>query len=571
MIHTSILQNDFTTVIFWVIVAIPVAFILYFVFANVFFKGRKNKRIVRDFERKYNYIHNVLVTQDSTYIKRLETIASANLLFADTYTEFSDRYEQLRDETDRQARASIEDLKASLNQKNRVFKESFSRNRPILLNFERLVNELNKELTKLVKPEEDARQASLNEKEELRRIMAIYRSHQAELVMVEESFEKIFANIEELFIDYEDCVSKADYEEAKKKLVLIDKILRELKNKLDVLPTLCVKTTKVIPDKILDLERTYQDLVKQSYPLHNLMVKTGIEEMRTSLNNISKKLKLFEVNGVAEILDKMADRIEQYFVAFKREKAERIVYENEFDAAYQGVNVLEKKFIKLANTIPTIKEVYMLTPARESQIETIKSSINAVSNIKRTLDTFIHSSTHQPFSVLVEKMRALQQEASKVTQAMDEFQYYLESLKVDSENAYLLIHTFFYKLKSAEKNLRELNIPAYAEPLAIRLDQCYSTLEMIDSTLHVKPIDVERVNTLVQDLNMNGEVLLSEIDSQYNMSILAENAIVYANRERTNFVEVQKLLNQSEQMFEEGYFEKAYIEAGNVLKKYRSR
>ena len=94
---------------------------------------------------------------------------------------------------------------------------------------------------------------------------------------------------------------------------------------------------------------------------------------------------------------------------------------------------------------------------------------------------------------------------------------------------------------------------------------------MIDSTLHVKPIDVERVNTLVQDLNMNGEVLLSEIDSQYNMSILAENAIVYANRERTNFVEVQKLLNQSEQMFEEGYFEKAYIEAGNVLKKYRSR
>lgn len=571
MIFATTLQNELPTIIFWGIVAIPVALVLYFLFANVFFKGRKNKRIVRDFERKYNYIHNVLVNQDSAYIKRLETIASANLLFAETYTEYNDRYATLRDETDASARHAIEDLKASLNQKNKVFKDSFLRNRPILLNFERLVNELNKELTKLVKPEEDARQASLNEKEELRRIMAIYRAHQSELVIVEDSFEKIFSNIETLFIDYEEDVSRADYEEAKKKLVLIDKILRELKSKLDVLPSLCVKTTKIVPEKITELERTYQDLVKQSFPLHNLMVKSGIEEMRTSLGNIEHRIKLFEVKGLDELLDKMVDRIDHYFIAFKREKAERVVYENEFDGAYQGVNALEKKFIKLANTIPTIKEVYMLTPERENQIETIKNSINQVSMIKRTLDTFIHSSTHQPFSVLVEKMRALQNEAAIVTQSMDEFQHYLESLKLDAENAFLLIHTFFYKLKMAEKNLRELNIPAFSEPLAIRLDQCYSTLETIDSTLHVKPIDVQRINSLVEDLNLNGESLLSDIDNQYNMSILAENAIVYANRERPNFKEVQNLIKQSETMFEEGYFEKAYIEAGNVLKKYRSR
>ena len=74
-------------------------------------------------------------------------------------------------------------------------------------------------------------------------------------------------------------------------------------------------------------------------------------------------------------------------------------------------------------------------------------------------------------------------------------------------------------------------------------------------------------NVLV--LTEKGQVLLDEIDSQYNLSVLAENAIVYVNRDRQHLSDIQKLVSQSEGMFYEGNFEKSYVETGNILKEIR--
>ena len=68
------------------------------------------------------------------------------------------------------------------------------------------------------------------------------------------------------------------------------------------------------------------------------------------------------------------------------------------------------------------------------QINLIKDDINRMSAIKRTLDSFVHSSTKQPYSILLKKMTDLQIEMSKIEKTLNDFHTYLRSLKENTEN-----------------------------------------------------------------------------------------------------------------------------------------
>ena len=54
------------------------------------------------------------------------------------------------------------------------------------------------------------------------------------------------------------------------------------------------------------------------------------------------------------------------------------------------------------------------------------------------------------------------------------------------------------------------------------------------------------------------------------MMMLAENAIMYANKGRSHLSDIDQLVIQAETFFKEGDFEQAYIIAGNALKKIKA-
>ena len=54
------------------------------------------------------------------------------------------------------------------------------------------------------------------------------------------------------------------------------------------------------------------------------------------------------------------------------------------------------------------------------------------------------------------------------------------------------------------------------------------------------------------------------------MMILAENAIMYANKGRSHLSDIDQLVSQAETFFNEGEFEQAYIIAGNALVKIKA-
>lgn len=532
------------------------------------FSGLRYKKQVRELSRRFEYLHALLFGQDSQYVKRIEIISLTNLLYVNTHMTFNKRFKDIRDKGDASAQTTINDLKDLLSDRDyKALKAALPKAKEVIDSYDDEVNSLNSNLLVVIKPEEECRQKSLMLKEELRKIKQDYYVKQADLTLVAPSFETVFNKLDDRFKDFESYVESAQYEDANNRLPEISKVLKELANAIKEMPNICVTIQSVIPEKLASLENKYEELLSSGYPLHHLLVKGNIEDMRRELNILTNSVQKFELDGVNERLDGMLAQIDDYFNSFEKEKDARVSFESDCDKVYSYANSIDKKYIRLCNSLPEVKKIYVISEEENAKIGAIKVLVNKAGATKRSLDTFIHSVTKQPYTILVEKMNLLNDESNSTSQAIDDFDRYLLSLKNDSEVAFNSVSTFDTKMKDAEYYLRLMDIPALNKKYQPDIDRCYDLLNQIYTKLNNLPIDVALINQLENELNQVGESVFNSTKEDYQQMLMANGSILFANRDRRHLGEIDATLKQAEGFYFSGEFKKAYDETNAVLKR----
>ena len=532
------------------------------------FSGLRYKKQVRELSRRFEYLHALLFGQDSQYVKRIEIISLTNLLYVNTHMTFNKRFKDIRDKGDASAQTTINDLKDLLSDRDyKALKAALPKAKEVIDSYDDEVNSLNSDLLVVIKPEEECRQKSLMLKEELRKIKQDYYVKQADLTLVVPSFETVFNKLDDRFKDFESYVESAQYDDANNRLPEISKVLKELANVIKEMPNICVTIQSVIPEKLASLENKYEELLSSGYPLHHLLVKGNIEDMRRELNILTNSVQKFELDGVNERLDGMLAQIDDYFNSFEKEKDARVSFESDCDKVYSYANSIDKKYIRLCNSLPEVKKIYVISEEENAKIGAIKVLVNKAGATKRSLDTFIHSVTKQPYTILVEKMNLLNDESNSTSQAIDDFDRYLLSLKNDSEVAFNSVSTFDTKMKDAEYYLRLMDIPALNKKYQPDIDRCYDLLNQIYTKLNSLPIDVALINQLENELNQVGESVFNSTKEDYQQMLMANGSILFANRDRRHLGEMDATLKQAEGFYFSGEFKKAYDETNAVLKR----
>ena len=565
--------SDQTLIIIIILIVLFVLAILS-IFIFIFVRKRNYRKEVRKLEGKFQKAHILLLTQCSNYVRRLEVISHSNLLYGDKHRKYLMKFKDIRDKYDTKAQNAINNIKDLATENNyKKLKIDLPQARNIITEFETEVNELNSNLLKEIKPEDDARQKALLLQENYRRIKNEYDLHNNELTLVSESYEKIFKLVDDKFSEFNNCIESAQYDEANEILPKIDKILHQLSSIGRELPKLVALVNTIIPDKIASLQNAYEVMIQDNYPLHHLTVNVNIREMNDRLELLKNKIRIFDINGVQDQLDKISASIDDFFVLFDEEKKAREQFENDNSGIYQSVNDIERRFIKLKNKIPEVSKIFIINNEYNAKITEIQTEINKVGAFKRSLDTLVHSSVKQPFSVLYSKMNDLHKETDLVISEIESFMAYLESLKRDSEIAYQKIYEYFALLKNAENDLRQINNEFIYSKYKPTIDHLFDLISQVNDLLKVTPIDVEKVNANIEQIHNEGDSLLGangEISQEAKMRILAENAIVYANRSRNKLSDVDDLIKQSEQLFIKGKFEDSYQVATSVLKRIQT-
>ncbi|MCR5079268.1 MAG: septation ring formation regulator EzrA [Bacilli bacterium] len=545
---------------------IGLAVLLYFtLFAHMILKKK-----VREAERKFEYLHALLMGQDSQYIKRIEIISQTNLVYCDIHLAYSKRFKEIRDNSDSFMQTEINRIRDLVDEHNyKSLRIELPHVKEELAEFEAKVNGLNDDLKTVIKPEEECHQISLQLKERLRQVKQDYYVKQTELFLVADSFEKVFSRLDEVFHTFEDFVDSGHYEEAKETLKTTPAIIDELSRDLAVLPDLCISIQSVLPDKINSLRNRYETMIDEGYPLFMIMPKERTSEMSEELEVVTRKVQSFKLAGIQDELDGISAEIEEYFDAFEKEKVARVKFENECEGIYQENSLIEQKNIRLMNAIPDIKKAYAIPAEEQAKVDGIKALISKASATKRNLDTYIHSADNQPYTVLVEKMYLLRDEAQDAERAIQEFNDYLQSLKSDSENALRQVAVYYEMMQSSEIVLRKINISSVTEEYSPRIAELYQTIDKIFNLLYTRPIDVVAINSLVEGLMREGDDVCSGIKKLYDSMIMADAAILMANRERKDFSQMNVILQQTEKLYFAGQFETCYEDTRAAIQRLR--
>ena len=526
------------------------------------------KHQIRELEKKYAYLDALLIGQDSQYIHRLEIISRTNLLYVDKHEQFSRRFKEIYENDDKFAESMIKQLNALVNNKQyKNIKSVISDAKKAMKTFEDKVNAIDNDLYVLIKPEEDSRQSILKLKENYRRVKQTFYANSSDLDLVSSSINQVFDKLDQMFITFETHIESAEYDEAQALLPTIGKVVSALESALSQLPSLCILVNNVIPEKIENLKKNYEEVESLGLPLYNLAFPVRLGEWKGDLEIIRKKLVKLELANIMESLDALQSQIEEVQEQLNNEQADKKYFEDHNNEIYSNVIELEKAFLKVCSLLPDIYRTYVVTDERKQKMEELKQTMNTLGSIKQSLDNYIHSSLKQPFSSLKNKLDELEEQYNKAKEGMEDFKNYIEFLKGSSEEAYTLVFVYYYRLKQAEALLREIALPLFSQQYRVRIEDCYDLLNEIDRAVKVQPIAVDEINEKVDILKATANALFDEIENKFREMQLAESAVVYANRDRNHQDDVHQQLCLLEESFYHGEFVKVYHEANAIFKR----
>ncbi len=547
-----------------------IVLILLIVVCAIFTSRRHAKKMVNDVSKRYRRYHDLLVNEISEELKRIYSIAQLNSDYQEVYTKNDEIYQNVLKNEDYKVSQDIDSLKLLLQQKKyKLIKEEVENARKSLSTLEERYTNLEKSLSKILSLDDENRQTLLTYQKKFRDIRDLAESKKFELKYIEPSLSSLFEKLEESFIEINNLFSCAHYQEAQEKFPELKRVIDALEKSLNVLPRLTTLAFVVIPNNLTELKNRYDELTNQGYPLHHLLFQSSVETFEKNLKHIQNRLTSFQTKNAEYELNQIKDSIFKLNEDFDLEVKAKEDFTSSFEELYNGSYQLENRFIKLRRVVPEYKSTYLLKDECLSSLEGIQREINELDTIKRNLDTYVHASSKQPYSLLNAKLLDLKECTEKIKEHIASVQSYLNSLKDDSENAYNYISKAYLELKDYESLLRKVNVKSLINAYKSNFARCYELIDNIGNVIKVTPIDVSAINEYVELLKQEEESLiahLANIEKQVNQ---AEEAIVYANQFRLKFYDVRTALMTAEKAFFEGDFARTADETVSILKKIR--
>jgi septation ring formation regulator EzrA len=526
------------------------------------------KKPYLDLEKKFKDIMSLHKKDLADHFVRLEKISKSNLVYYQYYENLKIHFQAIEQDVYPKAQQAMDQLlKLVKEHQNKSFNLYYPATRTTLDIYQQSVEDLLNELQKIMQPEDETQSRIEQVKESIRLLRTEYFNRRDSLGLVESQFTNLLKNLDDMMINVDQKMDAGEYDDILVSINKMSKVTTMVLGLLDQLPRLCTLIQTVIPDKLTKLVDDVENLVKLGYPLHHLLIKDTINKAKDELEFCRNKLNNFDVKDMEKQLRSIADRLDQFYPLFEKEKNAKITFDQEYEHIYARVNQIEKNFSKLNAQMPKLKEYYVFEDTKLKDIETIKVLISQLNMTKRGLDTLVLSGTKQPYSLQVDKIMTLKTDSDKADALLQAFQVYTTGLKQKVIDAHQSVNQYYLKFKETEKLLLDLNIPSLIEMHQEKFTEYYQRLKIVVDAFQIFPIDMNVIQENLTFIQTDGDSMMKDIQKTITLAKDAERLLIQANKDRHRTSDHQRIIQLAEQAFFEGKFEKAYQETSNLLKK----
>ena len=408
----------------------------------------------------------------------------------------------------------------------------------------------------ITKSEERNRSVITKLKAIFRECESKYERTKKDYDILKESIENYFNNIDKKFKKFESYMDKNDYISVEEIVIDIEKDVNTLKSCLEKTPDLVAMSTVMIPNKIEETKLLYFRMQRDGFPLDYLNIEYNIKEIENKTSKIIEDLKLFNIGNADIELKTMLEYFNTIFNSFEKERESKDIFRENIKKTKKKIESINKVVYDIYIQMDDIKSTYDLSESEINKFSLINRELEKINEDYKVL--FEHGKGRTfAYSKLVEELEGLN---TRLVRLQDDLDYRLKSItsmKDDESRAKEQLNMIQNLLIGSKNKLKDYKIPVIPNSYFIELEEASEAIREIVKELSKKPIVIKILNIRVDTARDLVFKIYNKTNDIVKSVTTCENLIVYGNRYRTAYKEIDDALTEAENLFRKGKYKQS--------------
>lgn len=417
---------------------------------------------------------------------------------------------------------------------------------------ERLVDEI-----KIITNSEERNRALIT------KLKVVYRELQNKFERTEKDFADVggpiqeeFHRIDKKFQKFEDLMDHNDYVEVEKIVIDIENDINHMKEVLDDGPSIVLMSNVLIPGKIEEAKVMYARMQRDGYPLDYLNVEYNLSEIQNRVKSIMEKMNILDLGDSKLELKTMLDYFNSLYNDFDKEKECKDLFKEGCKKFRYKLEKINKVVYDVYIQIDDIKVTYDLTDEEINKFSLLNKTLEGINEDFKSL--LEHSKTKTfAYSKLNDELEGLKLKLSRLQDDLDYQLRSITSMKDDEYRAKEQLDTIQNLLKQAKYKLKDYKLPIIPSSYFVELKEAQDAIREIVKELDKKPIVIKILNIRVDTARDLVFKIYNKTNDMIKSAMLSEKMIIYGNRYRSLYPEIDSGLEKATTLFYKGQYDQS--------------
>ncbi len=427
------------------------------------------------------------------------------------------------------------------------------------------VKELDMLLDEVLAKDNRQRQQATNLKNRFRALKSSAQENATRLSFSWNAIEMKIAETEKMFSTFEDWTFSGDYDKANAELRSIESSMKEIEALITRMPSLLEDARGVIPNMAEELKKEYAHNRARGVYLKHLEIEKNLSTLTQMLKADLTKLQNGNMENISENIITYKNRLTQMITSVRSE-----------GEAYDQMKVLSKETAELANEAnQNAKFVRQgLTSASvkfglEGMMEQLEKDEADLKRLNDQVPNVIDNvGVYQiPASTVLVSLNELHDGFSVCNDSLKEMRFKIEAVTSDEDRIRKELVKLQIIMNQMQVKIRKYKLPNISDTYQMDMKKADEYITKLQTMVDETPINIQLVSSVLQDALDFIYKLYNNVNNVVGTVAMVENTIVFGNRYRSTYADIDSELTRSELCFRNGEYTQALTIAIATIEK----
>ena len=513
-----------------------------------------------------NQINGIKTLPLQYRLGRVQSIAKNMPEVAEEYEQFTKDFEKITEFQKNELGVLVNEVDESLFYgKTHGIKKKFALIREMTQRYDHDAKDLLARIEKVTEIENIQRVEIIRVKGKYREVGNEYEKIRVKVEEFVPHALEMFKELDDDFVKLETLMNNQMFADAKNFTEEIENRIDSLQENLKDLPSYVYVVSDLLPSKIDKVDELITSLEGDEYALEEMNIAARRQEVDEQMEESIAHVKNVDIKGAAEVLEPLTGLIEELVIDLGKELDSYKQFKEKWRESY---NELQRLTDVYQNTMKEYRRLITEFVIDEEEV-VISKKYEEFKQIQKDANDLIEQmeSGHFAYANMLEHVENLYDRMMQHDAYLEEFKKQKEDIDTKNQKTEELLENINIVLLEIKSEIKNEHLPLVNDSYRDYIADSYNKVEEIKRFKTHKPVVLNELCAKVEGAR---NVIYKLYDNVHNMIVTAgmvEDAIVYANRYRSMFLEVNTELTKAEVLFRNGEYRNALQVAVDILER----